>query len=144
MSTDYSHLTALAKKAKRSDKYLSELWEASIPIATQVARIFASKHGVDAEDLRQAILVEFPKLFNRFDPSRKTEFAKFIFFAFYRAAQDELRKLDPLGIKFPQRKKYPTWRYLQDVSEDSYILAILIANGIDRLDRSEELDLPSE
>ena len=135
---DYEKIQKLADRASKNPKYLSDLWEAVIPVARRVAGIIAFKYSsVDFDDMEQAILLKFPQLFNRYDPSRGTEFGKFIYFAFYSAARDELRRLDPLGVKYPQRKKYPPWKFLQDLAEDPYAIDVLVTCGMNRLDNGE-------
>lgn len=97
------------------DEARDYIWAHSVPLAERIAGRFASKYSwVTWEDLLQDILLEVPKIITRYNEDRGTKPAKYLYFCFYRSAQDALRRLDPLGMRFPQRKKHPPFAYLYD------------------------------
>ncbi len=133
---------------------LSSLWERFIPLAARVARLFANPtnyHWINADDLAQSVLAEFPKIIKRYKPyhPKQVGIRQYLYFSFYRASQDALRKEDPLGVQIPQKKKYPKWSHLcgigntdafeHDDSQSGY--AQIVYDGYDRLDRGYEVNM---
>lgn len=117
----------------------THLWERLSDLAGRIAMSFRNKYPwIDAQDLKQSILLTYPKIVNRFDHT-KVKFDKYVAISFYRAAQDELRKEDPLGIGIPQKSKYPKYAHLSDfwdgTEEDDFSLDGFISDGIKRLDK---------
>jgi DNA-directed RNA polymerase specialized sigma24 family protein len=126
----------LAQKTLKDNKHYPRLWEACVPTANRVGAIFGSKYRlVDADDMAQDLLLNFHKIWRRFDPAKQSSFRVYLYYSWYYMAQDFLRKLDPLGLKPPQKKPYPLWRYIAEVSEESYVQQAVIQDGFDRLDR---------
>lgn len=130
---------------------LTHLWDASIGQANRIAGLFVRRYPwINHADLTQDILVEFPKLVRRFNPDRARargiSWNKYAYFAFYRAAQDALRREDPLGISIPQKAKYPSWRLLSEVSDSPNLTQAIVLDGLNKLDRGDVavLEGPSE
>ncbi len=97
----------------------SHLWARLATLSGKIAMTFAKRYSwIDFSDLNQSILVAYPKIISRFDPSR-TKFEKYVAICFYRAAQDELRKHDPLGIGIPQKSQYPSYTHLSSFMSHS-------------------------
>jgi DNA-directed RNA polymerase specialized sigma subunit len=129
-------INTLAARDLSYRRNMLALWEAVSPIAVKVGRIFAARYSVvDADDLSQNLLSSFPRLVKRYKTKYKTPFDTFCYYTFYYAAQDELRKLDPLGIKYPQKRAYPVWRYLEDVTDQEHLRQSIIMEGWSRLEK---------
>ena len=108
-------LILLAKYGDR--EAMGVLWEACIPQVRRIVAKFANRYEwVDRDDLEQEVLCKVPHIVSKFDETRKTGVNKYFYFCFYRAAQDALRRLDPLGMKFPQRKVHPPFLMLSEIS----------------------------
>lgn len=68
----------------------------------------------------QSLMAEVPKIRARYDPSFGKCWQKYFFFRAQGAVRDILRREDPLGIKYPQKKMYPEWHRLSDESLSGY------------------------
>lgn len=137
----------LALLAKHGDEEaLTVLWEQAIAQVERITGLFARRYPwVEHEDLVQTVLVGFPKIVFRYDPWRarekKISWNKYLYFAFYRATQDALRREDPLGVGIPQKAHYPNWRRFSEMTEEPCFLETIILDGIEKLDRGEPLQL---
>lgn len=106
------------------------LWQYMLEKTQKIAAKFCKKYyWIDGEDLTHNVLMNHKqKIFDRYNIGDKsnTSFSKYSYHAIYRAAQDELRKEDPLGMKIPQKKKhlpggkYPEWHRLGDMGFETY------------------------
>ena len=117
-------------------------WESILPMIDRIAGHFHKKYPwVDARDISQSVACEVPKMIKRFDPDKATKGVnRYFYFAIYRAAQDHLRKEDPLGVGIPHRMKYPAFGHLSDIAPPSSKSKSLVENeiiqrGIENLDR---------
>lgn len=92
---------------------LKVLWEQSLPTVDRIAGHFHRRYPwIDQEDISQAIAMAFPKIIRRFDASKATSGVnRYLYFAFYRTGQDFLRYQDPLGIRIPGKKPYPSFSH---------------------------------
>lgn len=126
---------------------MSATWQRVIPQVQRVSGSICAKYPwVDAEDIIQNVLVEVPKLIRRWKPEKGKNFDRYMYFSIYRATQDALRRLDPLGVQIPQKKPYPSYRHLSEVikgSHDGRRDELTVINGLDNLDRGHQLDLSS-
>lgn len=123
------------------DSAISRLWEQSIPLAGRVARLFTRRYGwIVHEDLTQSILVQVPRIIARFKPDvareKQITWSKYLYFALYRACQDELRRHDPLGVKIPRKKMYPNWCVFSELTDSSEHLDAIVDEGLKRIDES--------
>jgi hypothetical protein len=112
-----------------------EVYERAQPIARKIAERYCKKYAwVSADDLTQNLMLEIPKIIYTFNPDNKQKnpWSKYLYFKLYFAAKDLLRKEDPLGISWPQKKAYPNWYRLQDD-------ATIVARGTDA-DEMDEID----
>ena len=73
---------------------------------------------IDPEDLQQELLMRLPQWIDRFDPRHQsaTTWSKYLFWKMTLYVKDVLRREDPLGISWPQRKRYPAWFRLGEQS----------------------------
>jgi DNA-directed RNA polymerase specialized sigma subunit len=117
----------------------SHLWERLTTLAGKIAMTFVKRYPwVAFDDLNQSILLTYPKIISRFDPS-KAKFEKFVAISFYRAAQDELRRQDPLGIGIPQKSHYPAYTQISNVEsrlckrDNPQMLDEIINAGVERI-----------
>ena len=124
------------------------LWQRAIPQVERIAGRFTGKYPwIEHDDLTQNILVAFPKIVARYDPWRAKErritWNKYLYFAFYRAAQDALRREDPLGVGIPQKARYPAWCRLSEISDSQNLIESIVLDGIAAIDRGEACVLGS-
>ena len=125
------------------------LWAASIPQVERIAGLFVRRYPwISHEDLVQTVLCDFPKLVSRYDPekarTRNITWNKYLYFAFYRAAQDALRREDPLGVKIPQKARYPSWRRFSELTSSQALLEAIVIDGLDKIDRGDDAILDPE
>jgi hypothetical protein len=121
---------------------LAILWQKAVPQVGRIAGLFTRRYPwIDHEDLTQTMLVDFPKIIRRYDPerarSRKITWNKYAYFAFYRAAQDALRREDPLGVSIPQKAHYPSWRRFSEISDSANLIQGIVLDGLNKLDRGD-------
>jgi hypothetical protein len=131
--------------AHHGDKVATgKLWEEAIELAGRIANSFVRRYAwVDPDDLSQTLLLEFPKLLKRFRPEKQVVFTKYLYFSFYHAAQDALRREDPLGIQIPQKAVYPTFTHLSSFTRgasritdcQTSLVDHVIAEGLERLEQ---------
>lgn len=134
------HLAVMARHGDR--EAIKLLWELSVPQVARVTHGFAARYPwINHSDLSQDVLADFPKFIQRYDPTKAHSWNKFFYFTIYHAAQDALRKEDPLGVRIPQKKPYPAWRRLSDLADDPYILEGVVLDGLDNLDRNYATNL---
>ena len=90
------------------------LWSKSLPIVNRIAGHFHGKYPwVERDDIAQSVALEFPKIIRRFKPELAPKgVSYYLYFSFYRAAQDHMRREDPLGVRIPQKRKYPKYFHL--------------------------------
>lgn len=113
---------------------LNELWERAIPVIERLAGCFTRKYDwISHEDMVQGVLLEFPKIFKRYKPNKGVKVSKYLYLSFYRACQDYLRKEDPLGVKIPQKQKYPHFIHLSEFDESPELSEAIINDGVKRL-----------
>ncbi len=129
--------------AKHGDsEAFSILWEAVIPQVSRIVRRICERYPwVECEDIEQSVLMAFPKIIRRYKPEKAQSFNKYLYFSFYRATQDELRKLDPLGVKIPHRQKYPNFCRLEDFKQGQ---EEIILRGYENIDRKNYLNLEGD
>lgn len=132
---------------------LNYLWVKVIPQVERITGLFKRRYPwFDHDDLSQSVLCEFPKIVKRYNPARAQKknivLNKFLYFAFYRATQDTLRKDDPLGVKIPQKKRYPSFVRFSEITENSNLIETIVVDGYEKLDRGDapllDPDHPSE
>lgn len=129
----------IAAMARHGDKEaVNVLWLSVIDQVDRIVGLFTRRYQwIVHDDLRQEILCGFPKILARYDPKKGTIWDKYCYFSFYRACQDALRREDPLGIKFPQKKQYPAFVSLENIHSNRLALESTILEGICRIDRGE-------
>lgn len=118
------------------------LWHSSIDQAGRIAGLFARRYPwIDHEDLTQSILLDFPKIIRRYNPviarAKSISWNKYAYFAFYRAAQDALRREDPLGVSIPQKAHYPSWRRFSEISGSANLIQAIVLDGLGKIDRGD-------
>ena len=119
---DFSKLTpdevfAIARQAN------VEVYTRALPIAQNIAGRYAKKYDwISAEDLVQNLMFEIPTIMYAYrdDDASGNPWSKYLFYKLYFKAKDYLRKEDPVGIKWPQKKQYPKWHRLGDESLDGF------------------------
>lgn len=122
--------------AQNNREAFDELWIETRPLIVRISKTIAGKYPqIDADDLASDVTLHFPVLLRRFNPTR-IEWERYIPVAVYRCALDMLRKHDPLGISYPQKKRYPSWAYI----DDSTVLETALAN----MDAQYEFTRPSD
>jgi len=99
-------------------------WDRLASHATTIARRIARKtvkkyHWLSADDLQQDLLVRLQKWVTQYNPhhASDTTWSKYLYHKMSFYVLDILRKEDPLGIKWPQRKHYPEWSRLGDMDQ---------------------------
>lgn len=88
-------------------------------VAARVARKVRQKYPwIDADDMTQNLLLRLDKWVAEYQPNHAsaTSWSKYLTHKMQFYAKDLLRKEDPLGIGWPQRKNYPTWFRLGEQS----------------------------
>lgn len=91
----------------------------AIELAERIARKTARKYPwIDPDDLRQELIIPLPRWIASYNPEdkSKTTWSKYLYHKLNFYVKDVLRREDPVGIKWPQRKQYPTWFRLGDQS----------------------------
>jgi len=99
------------------------VYERAGPIAEKIAKRYAKKYDwISVEDLTQNMLFDIPAIMYayRADNAAKNPWGKYLYYKLYFLAKDYLRKEDPVGIKWPQKKAYPRWHRLGDESLDGF------------------------
>jgi hypothetical protein len=114
----------LVLAAQSGDKAALDLvWEASVPVARRVASLYTKKYEwIDLDDLSSDLLLSVPRFVESFslNHSSGTGWLKYCYHRFHFLCKDILRREDPLGIKWPQKKAYPSWHRLGDESLQGY------------------------
>lgn len=113
------------------------LWEASTPLVAKLTGRFASRIGgwIDWQDVRQNVMLEVPKIIKRYKPAlAKKGWSRYLACSLYRATQDVLRREDPLGVSIPQKKSYPVFCRLTDLTCDPVMLDMIVNKGAQNLD----------
>lgn len=138
----------LAFLAKHGDsESMRHLWESCLPTIDRIAGYFHARYPwIDQEDISQAIALEVPKIIRRFNPNKATQGAKrYFYFGFYRAAQDCLRREDPLGVKIPHKRRYPSFSHLCGAMGVRHGEATnfdeTVIRGLENLDKGYVLDM---
>ena len=104
------------------DEAIAYLWTKTIPQVNKICGLFSRKYAwIDHDDLSQEVMLKIPAFFSRYRPESGTLVNKYLYFCIYRCAQDALRRNDPLGMKFPQRKPHPQYIPLSDLWGDGEI-----------------------
>jgi hypothetical protein len=119
---DFSNLTpdevfAIARQAN------VEVYTRALPIAQSIAARYAKKYDwISAEDLTQNLMYEIPSIMYAYrdDDASGNPWSKYLFYKLYFKGKDYLRKEDPVGIKWPQKKAYPKWHRLGDEALDGF------------------------
>jgi hypothetical protein len=119
---DFSKLTAdeVFAIARQSNV---EVYTRALPIAKKIAERYAKKYDwISAEDLTQNLMYEIPSIMYAYrdDDASGNPWSKYLFYKLYFKGKDYLRKEDPVGIKWPQKKQYPKWHRLGDESLDGF------------------------
>lgn len=128
-------LDEVALLAKHGDgAAFSFLWEQIVPNVSAITRQFATKYTwIDQRDLDQTILSDFPKIMRRYNPEKSKGFGIYLYYSVYRMAQDFLRASDPLGIRIPHKRRYPSFVYLSEI--DDRVQEEIVHDGIQLIDR---------
>lgn len=109
-------------------------YEEAQQVATAVAKRYVAKYfWEDADDLAQSLLERFDRIWERYDPENEqgNPWGKYLYHRFSFEAKDYFRRLDPLGIGWPQKKEYPQWHRLGDEKFKTF-----------QIEDSRNLDLP--
>lgn len=88
-------------------------------VAAKIARRTQKKYPwICADDVQQDLLLRLDKWMREFEPHHgsHTTWSKYLYHKMSFYAKDLLRKEDPLGIGWPQRRNYPTWFRLGEQS----------------------------
>lgn len=99
------------------------VYERSLPVAQKVARSYCKRYTwIDADDLTQDLMYEIPRIMYSFreENSAGNPWSKFLYHKLYFKCKDYLRKEDPLGICWPQKRQYPAWHRLGDESLEGF------------------------
>lgn len=110
-------LFMLARKAN------VEVYARALPIAQRVARAYCRNYTwIDPEDLTQDLMSEIPRVMYGYqeDNAFSNTWSKYLYFKLQFKAKDILRREDPLGISYPQKKQYPQWHRLGDESLEGF------------------------
>ena len=100
---------------------IARLWEMVLPMAKRRAQITARRYAwLDADDLENSVLLKFPRMVEIFDLDGKNPFKKYVYFSLVNRMKDVLRREDPLGIRYPQKRHYPEWHRLGDECFDGF------------------------
>ncbi len=123
MDNEFANLTedelfALARRANQ------EVFARAVPIVRRVARKCCRQYSwIDADDLAGSMLQEVPRIAYNYDENAASEgWSKYLYFRLGFVARDCLRKEDPLGICWPQKKAYPQWHRLGDESLSGFVV----------------------
>lgn len=120
------------------DEATQFLWRQATIKVERIAGLFVRRYSwISHEDLCQEALIVFPKILARYNPAKGTSWDKYLYFSVYRACQDALRREDPLGVRIPQKSRYPSWRRLSEISESNALLEGIVLDGINKIDRGE-------
>lgn len=125
---------------------LKILWEQSLPTIDRIAGHFHRRYPwIEQEDISQAVASCFPKIIRRFDPEKATSGVnRYLYFAFYYAAQDFLRHQDPLGVAIPYKKPYPHFVHFSSLTNEDWsplVMEEIITKAADNMDRGYPPDL---
>jgi hypothetical protein len=140
----------LALLARYGDKEaMSIMWVRLIPHCQRIGyKILKKYKHIESQDVVQTVLSDLPKLIGRFTPGKAAAKTYFCI-SIYRAFQDTLRKHDPLGIKYPQKRKdYPAFVSISNFYGSSRLgdrshEAILDESILDNM-RSRKLNFETE
>lgn len=103
----------------------NEAFEHAYGVAQKVAQKYCRKYAwEDPEDLAQSLMLRFDRIFERYDADNAAQnsWCKYLYWRFSFEAKDYFRRLDPLGVKWPQKKEYPQWHRLQDEGLDKFVI----------------------
>lgn len=120
-------LFLLARRANQ------EVFKRALPIVRRIAAKYCHEYTwLNVEDLAHAMMQEVPRIAFTYREHNQwgNGWGKYLYHRLYYVAKDCLRKEDPLGIGWPQKKQYPQWHRLGDES-----LA-----GFEAIDEAKELD----
>ena len=110
--------TAKTKRAKNAA--VAKVWESIFEVIdSQMQRVWLRRYTFlenESEDLVSEVVTRVPQFIERYDPDRGTPPKQFWYHTIYRAFQDALRRRDPLGISYPQRKHYPKPVAISEIS----------------------------
>jgi DNA-directed RNA polymerase specialized sigma24 family protein len=99
------------------------VYERALPLAEKVARAYCKRYKwICPDDLTQDLMYEIPRIMYRYreDNAAGNSWSKYLYHRLHFLAKDVLRKEDPLGISFPQKREYPSWHRLGDESLDGF------------------------
>lgn len=119
-----------------------EIWKRLLPVAQRIAANYVKKYTwIDPEDLSQKMLLIVPEIVRQYQIGNAAgnSFSKYAYHRLYYEAKDCLREEDPLGIKWPQKKKYPEWHRLGDEGFSNF--EIQARGDVDSTDGQDELDV---
>lgn len=120
--------TAAAQAAIQADVLLAQtgdeaakwrVWEAAVPVAQKIAQRYCAQYfWVDDHDLSADMLLALPRFISTYDQknSSKTDWSKYLFFKLNFYAKDCLRREDPVGLRWPQKRAHPEFHRLGDFS----------------------------
>lgn len=100
-----------------------EVYQRALPVAQRVARAYCRQYTwIDPEDLTQDLMFEVPRVMYSYreDNAAANSWSKYLYFKLQFKAKDYLRREDPLGISYPQKKQYPQWHRLGDESLEGF------------------------
>lgn len=118
---DKQHLADVIAARAGDQEAMSRLWEVAIQIADHRAKLTCHRYGwLDPDDIRNELVLKFPKVLELFNIDSPNPFSKFVYFSFAFRAKDILRAEDPLGIGYPQKKQYPQWHRLGDEAFNAF------------------------
>lgn len=92
----------------------AEIYEFAAILSQTIAITNVGKYPwIDPNDLQQELLMRVRHFSINFDPKKvkkkKPSWSKNLWFRLSFYVKDVLRKEDPVGIGYPQRKRYPQW-----------------------------------
>lgn len=99
------------------------VYERSQPIARRIAGLYVKRYSwIDVDDLTQDLMFEIPRIMYGYRPdnSAGNPWSKFLYHKLYFKAKDALRREDPLGIGWPQKREYPAWHRLGDQALEGF------------------------
>lgn len=97
----------------------SAICDHAITVAKRVAKNVVRKYPwLDADDMQQELMLRLAKWVDEYKPQHasSTKWSKYLYHKMTFYSKDVLRREDPLGISWPQRKHYPAWYRLGENS----------------------------
>lgn len=117
LDEEFRELAAAVGQTEALRLLRGKVWELSSFIAGAVARKTVARYRwLVVEDLQQQMLLKTDHFAAIYDSNRSSSLAKHLWWKFSFYIRDVLRCEDPLGVRYPQRERYPDWYRLGEVA----------------------------